>query len=104
MKTKNTIIAILLLLVSFFSINAIFEPQKDIGKVETMQGVYIYSLSVPVAEYKTLGSYAVGGCWDCSPFGKLEKIVKKAKEKYPDCEAIILKDMEYNSAEIIKFK
>jgi hypothetical protein len=76
---------------------------KNAATVEQIEGLYIYHLSNPVAEYDYIGTYKIGMILDNTPDLCLNKLIKKTKEQYPQAQAIIIKKDMY-SCDAIKFK
>lgn len=65
--------------------------------------VMLYHYSIPDEEYETLGQIEIKFIVDDKPGLLMQKLVKKAKEKYPNTQGIIINDL-MGSAEAIKFK
>ena len=74
---------------------------KKTAEVEFKSGLYIFTDSKPVKEYDYLGSIKV---MTLSGYYKqaIPLLLKKAKEKYPNADAIIYTDTE--KADVIRFK
>lgn len=95
------------IMATFSFAKSIYEVKDVTGEVKKTEGVPIFEYCLPVKEYQNLGkvklSYfsAVG---DLSGEKMVRsKLIKKAKEAYPDFSALIY-DRDDESAEVIKFK
>lgn len=101
MKTK-------LLFLPLFLLAAIALPRdidpKDnhLAYVDEYRGLLIFQHSKPVQEYEYLGSVSVGIVWSKSLDTRMNTVTNKAKDKYPNADAIIFTG-DYE-ADCIKFK
>jgi len=95
---------------------------KAIGKVETMNGIYIFIKSKPTASYDFLGSIelkwyeklsklsdqnltsAIKNITGIVSFSdNLENTLLEIKQKYPSADGVIFDD-DMNRCEVVKFK
>lgn len=95
-----------LLLAVLISADTIYQPTKRTAEVESYQNVLVFSDSKPVLEYEYLGSisYSLGFSGQYEPVR--DALIKKAKQKYPNCNAIILhlKDGGTDKADVLIIK
>lgn len=90
-------------MMSLFSFKMTFDAKKNTAEVDQEEGVYIFYHAKPVMEYEYIGTYKVGMVWDDKPRLLFAKLVKKTKEKFPNCDGIII-DNEMGKCDAIKFK
>lgn len=85
--------------------NTSYEPNKATGEVELMQGLYIFTDSKPVLEYEYLGTVKTVFAMDVQYQGTRDKMIRKAKKKYPEAEGIIIhfKSGGTDKGDVIKF-
>ena len=83
-----------------------YEPTKATGEVEQMQGLYIFTDSKPVSEYEYLGTVKTTFAVDVQYVGTRDKMIRKAKKKFPEAEGIIIqfKSGGTDKGDVIKFK
>lgn len=85
-----------------------YTVKKNTAEVLSYQNVRIFTDCTPVAEYEYLGT--VKGPAMSFSSGQYEPVrdglIKRAKKEYPQAEGIILilKDMGYDRADVIRFK
>jgi len=84
----------------------LFEPTKATATVDFVQGVYVFTDSKPVLEYDYLGTVTIKRSPDPQYNGVRDKLIKTAKEQYPDAEGLIftLRTGSVDMADAIKFK
>ena len=88
------------------------KPKKNEATVEQYNGLYVFVDSTPKAEYKFLGNVAAGSGLGKALTGATEydqkknKLVKKAKEDFPEADAVIVHFVKggKDTADAIKFK
>ncbi len=82
-----------------------YEPNRSTGEVEQMQGLYIFTDSKPVLEYEYLGTVKTTFAADVQYQGTRNKMIRKAKKKFPDAEGIIIqfKSGGTDKGDVIKF-
>jgi hypothetical protein len=81
-----------------------FFVDRASGTVDQKQGLYIFMLSKPVAEYEYLGSVKKSLAWTGQPEEMLNSMIKKVKKDYPDANGIIFTSVNMERADAIKFK
>jgi hypothetical protein len=83
-----------------------YEPTKATSEVEQMQGLYIFTDSKPVLEYEYLGTVKTTFAVDVQYVGTRDKMIRKAKKKFPEAEGIIIqfKSGGTDKGDVIKFK
>lgn len=86
----------------------IYTVKKNTAEVATYQNIRVFTDCTPVAEYEYLGTVKGPGVSFSS--GQYEPVrdglIRRAKKEYPQAEGIILilKDMGYDRADVIRFK
>lgn len=79
-----------------------FVVSKKTAEVEMYKGVYVFTDCKPVTEYEYMGTIEM----KIAVTGKYNEVknyvVKKSKDKYPNCDAVIFDGT--GSADVIKFK
>jgi hypothetical protein len=78
-----------------------YTVSKSTANVETMQGVRVFTDSKPVMEYEYLGTVKMTIALSGKYSEVRDFLIKTAKKKYPQCEAIII---NRGSADVVKFK
>ena len=78
-------------------------PPSHQAIVQQEEGLYIYYRCSPTDEYTYLGTYKVGFVMDNNPSLLFKKLVKKAKEKYPNAQAIII-DNDMSKCDAVVYK
>ena len=101
MKTK---IFIGLMVVGFFLTAFVFISDKGSATVDQQQGLYIFMLSKPTAEYEYLGSVKKGLAFTGQPNEMLNSMIKKVKKDFPNAEGIIFTAIGMDKADAIQFK
>lgn len=98
---------LLTLLFSFF-ILATYAQEVDysVAKVgKKIQGIYIFMNAEPIQQYDYIATIEISDFWSKrSPQEAFEKVIKKAKNKYPNFNAIIFHNDDFEKADLIKFK
>lgn len=80
-------------------------PQDaDKALVDQKEGIYIFMLSKPVAQYEYLGSVKKTVSWSGEPEEMLNGIIKKVKKEYPRAQGIVFTSVDMNKADAIIFK
>lgn len=100
------------LLALFFSvaivlIAAAVKPQtsKALANVDQKEGIYIFMLSKPAAEYQYMGSVEKKGIvMSGKPEEMLNIMLKKARKEYPQADGLIFSELNMYKADCIKFK
>jgi uncharacterized protein YgiM (DUF1202 family) len=104
----KTIIAFLILLFTSIGMFAQTNSQTEQAKATVIydQGLYIFILSKPTAQYDYLGTVtkSVWGTFSGWPREMYTKLIKKTKKKYPEANGIIISDITMRKADVIKFK
>ena len=77
---------------------------KSLANVNQVQGVYLFVQCKPVNEYTFQGNIKSGLTMSGKPDELFNNVVKQAKKKFPDCDAIIFTDATLEKADCIKFK
>lgn len=80
-----------------------YDAKNSTAEVEKVEGIYIFYRSKPVNEYEYLGTHKIKISWTGQPDELFDTLVKKAKKKYPNLEAIIVAD-DLEQCDAIKFK
>lgn len=108
MKKMNPIATFFagLLLASTLAFTAIYEPSKATAEVDRIEGLYIFTNSLPVKEYEVLGTAKVTFAGSGQYTAVREKLIKKAKKEYPEGNGLIFFFVNGGTdrAEVIKFK
>ena len=70
------------------------------------QGLHIFILSKPTAQYDYLGTVTKSpmGTWAGFPREMYNGLIKKMKKKYPQADGLIINDIKMRKADAIKFK
>lgn len=86
------------------SLQSTYSAKKSTAEVDQVQGIYVFIESKPVLEYEYLGN--VKNTFAKSITDSRDKLVKKAKETFPNADGIIIryKDGGTDQADVIKFK
>jgi hypothetical protein len=104
---KKVLIAFLsgIFIMSFISfIPDDYDNEKGMALVERDSGLYIFQRCKPVMEYETLGRVELAAIvWNDSPKSSMAKFRKRAKEKFPNADGLILA-WDLSECEAIKFK
>lgn len=107
MKKRNLLLTFIAgaAIVSLFGFKMAYDAKKNTAEVENVQGLYIFMSSKPVSDFEYLGTV------DCPKIVKEKQydymmplMVKRAKEKFPNCDAVIFKDNNVWVVDAIKFK
>ena len=78
--------------------------EKASAMVEQQQGVYIFILCKPSAEYEYLGSIQQKAAWTGQPSEMLSGMLKKLKKEYPEANGIIFTSLDMDKADCVRFK
>jgi hypothetical protein len=100
MKVKLFIAGLSVVLLCAFTISS----NKNSAVVDQKEGLYVFMLSKPTAEYEYLGSVKKGIAWTGSPEEMLDGIIKKVKKEYPRAEGVIFTSMAMDKADAVIFK
>ena len=88
--------------------NTLEDIKNNYAVVNQQNGLYIYSDCVPLKSYKFLGEVKsnTGGFGSAQYSDVKVRLIKKAKEKYPDANGIILRltSGAADRADVIKFE
>lgn len=100
---KKTVVSIVagIMITGLFAFKSLME--KGLAVVEQKQGVYVFEKCKPKNEYTYLGNVKSGVYLNLSGITPIERLIKRAKEAYPDVEAIMPSEDQL-SADVIKFK
>lgn len=107
MKDMKLFLTTLPMFLSFFINNAIAQ-EKDyslarVGK--KIQGVYIFIGTEPVNEYDYIGTVELRLTFDNeSPDQQFERVISKAKKRYPNFDAMIFHRDNFTKADVVKFR
>lgn len=99
---KKIILAIAILAIMFTAFTVLVEKDKAI--VDQKEGLYVFMLSKPVAEYEYLGSVKKTIAWSGKPEEMLNSMIRKVKNDYPQANGIIFTDIDMDQADAIKIK
>lgn len=98
---KIGVLALLFVVTASF---IVIETDKQSATVEKRNGISVFILSTPKAEYTTLESIKISFAMSGANNDLLESLIKKAKKQQPNCDGIILYDLSFEKADVIKFK
>lgn len=87
-----------------FTVISDYRVEKKTAEVRQVEGIYVFFCAEPVVEYKYLGTAKPKMVMDDNTDTRLYAIIKRAKKDYPECEAIIFRNLDLGSADCIKFK
>lgn len=101
---KLSLVVIITALTSFTISDYILK--KNTAEVEQVEGLFIFTDSKPVMEYEYIGTVKAVMGMDSQYNGVRNKLIRKARKKFPNGEAIMLhfKSGGVDRADIIKFK
>lgn len=92
------------LLITTMALTPPYPFDKPSALVEQIQGIYIFSYSRPVLEYKVIGIVKAPSARFSDASDKcLESLIKRAKDNFPDVEALIV-NADFTKAECIRLK
>ncbi|MBX7142521.1 MAG: hypothetical protein K1X63_15715 [Chitinophagales bacterium] len=81
------------------------ESQKDLARVNRVQGFYIFSQCQPLADYAVLGTVKkTGVVMTGSPTEMFNILIKKVQKEYPNANGIIFDDVAMEHATCIELK
>lgn len=95
---------IVLIAVSFLVTAFTLVSDKSSATVDQKQGLYIFILSKPTAEYEYLGSVKKSVAWTGKPEEMLNSMIKKVKKDYPNADGIVFTSVNMDKADAINFK
>lgn len=98
------LLAVLCLFIMSFTVISDYRVEKKTAEVRQVEGIYVFFCAEPVVEYKYLGTAKPKMVMDDNTDTRLYAIIKRAKKDYPECEAIIFRNLDLGSADCIKFK
>lgn len=78
--------------------------EKNKSIVDQKEGLYIFILSKPVAEYEYLGSVKKILAWSGKPDEMLNSMIRKVKKDYPKADGIVFTSIDMDKADAIQFK
>lgn len=91
--------------IALFSFAAFHSMEdKNLARVEQVQGLYVFQQSKPVAEYDYLGSVKITVSMSGKPQELYNMIIKKVKKEYPDADGVIFTGVDMDRADAVKFK
>lgn len=81
-------------------------PAPDMGRVQKIDGFYIFVRSEPVKPYESLGRVKGGKVVMDNTFtGMLTALIKKAKKEYPNANALLFNAVDgMTECEAVKYK
>ncbi len=93
------------LLVAVFSFTKPHEASPA-ATAHKISGVYVFTDSDPTGKYETLGTVKVAIARSAQYTDVRDKLIKKAKKEYPDCQGVVLnlRAGKVDEAEAIKFE
>jgi ABC-type glycerol-3-phosphate transport system substrate-binding protein len=77
---------------------------KSSATVDQKEGLYVFILSKPTAQYEYLGSVKKVLAWSGKPEEMLNSLIKKVKKEYPKANGIIFTNVDMDKADAIEFK
>ena len=77
------------ILVSFKASN--FIPNASTAEVNKIEGFYIFTDSKPVMPYDSIGTIEIGFITDTQYESIRRALIKKARNKFPDADGLIMK-------------
>lgn len=86
---------------------ATYEPSKATAEVDRIEGIYVFTNSLPVMEYESVGNVKVTFSMGSGQYSDIRsKLIRKVKKEYPQANGIIMyfTDGGSDRAEAIKFK
>lgn len=116
---KKTILTLSLLLIAFlllawYALEAeqtnphtwyrVQSNDHSLANAQQVEGIYIFILCKPVAEYEYQGTLKSGMTMSGKPDELVNNIVKQCKKKFPSADGIIFSDATLEKADCIKFK
>ncbi len=101
----RAVIAIVIIAVCYFLFSFRPDNKRTLANVKQNNGLYIFIEATPVADYETLGTVKKTGFVMSGGAKEMVKILtRRAKDDYPNAEAIIFDDLSLEHATVIKFK
>lgn len=80
------------------------EADKRAAIVSQIKGVSVYIISVPKDQYDYLGTVKKSFALTGGNEEMVNGLVNKARKEYPTCDAILFNTLEFEKADVIKFK
>ena len=94
----------LIIIAAIAMLSFVILSEKNNATVEQREGLYIFMLSKPTAEYNYMGSIDKKVSWSGKPEEMLNTMVKKARKEYPSAQGIIFTSIAMDKADVIQFK
>lgn len=94
----------IILPLGFILTSFIGSSEKSKSIVDQKEGLYIFILSKPVAEYEYLGSVKKVLAWSGKPDEMLNSMIRKVKKDYPKADGIVFTSVDMDKADAIQFK
>jgi hypothetical protein len=94
----------IILALGFILTSFIGSSEKNKSIVDQKEGLYIFILSKPVAEYEYLGSVKKILAWSGKPDEMLNSMIRKVKKDYPKADGIVFTSIDMDKADAIQFK
>lgn len=101
-KISSAICLVSVLLIAFIT-----DTEKgDLAQVDRIEGLFIFTDSKPVKSYDYLGTVSISFSSDAQYIGVRDRLISKAKKKYPNAEGVILnlKSGGVDKCDVIIFK
>jgi hypothetical protein len=94
------------LLISICSFVKAQEPDYSLARIgKKVQGVYIFLNAEPAQAYDFIATIKVNDFWEeRTPQEAFDRLITKAKKKYPNFNGIIFHSDDFHTADLIKFK
>ncbi len=96
-----SLIGLMCLIASFVPMQ---NDNKDMAKIDPVEGVSVFYQCKPVAASDYVGTIKVGVTMTNKTSDCLRALVKKVKKDYPGADGIIITDPDFQKADAIKFK
>ncbi|MFZ4477845.1 MAG: hypothetical protein ACOYPR_21795 [Saprospiraceae bacterium] len=68
-----------------------FEPTASTAEVNKIEGLYIFTDSKPVMPYDSIGALEIGFITDTQYESIRRSLIKKARNKFPNADGLIMK-------------
>lgn len=81
-----------------------FEQNNSLAEVTQFEGVYIYFMAKPKAEYSYLGTVKVLMTMSSDTDSRIKAIVRKAKKDYPTLHGLVFNELDLSTADAILLK
>lgn len=99
---QSFIIAMLMLGASVFAQTT--ATNKAAAQAETVEGLYVFISSKPLAENEYLGSISKSFALSGKPDEMLYSMIRKAKKEYPAATGIVFTSIYMDKADVVRFK